>query len=66
MPFSNLSRADLNFLIEAEIAAAKKGNDKETGDGEMEKKKATGKRIEESLLRSLTQRGSVQFSERLF
>ena len=44
VPFSNLSRADLNYLIEAEIAAAKKGNDKETGDGEMEKKESDVKK----------------------
>lgn len=38
VPFSNLSRADLNYLIEAEIAAAEKENDKKPSDGEMEKK----------------------------
>ena len=42
VPFSNLSRADLNFLIEAEIASAEKENDKEPGDGEMEKKGSGG------------------------
>ena len=42
VPFSNLSRADLNFLSEAEIASAEKENDKEPGDGEMEKKGSDG------------------------
>ncbi|MEN8774822.1 MAG: SHD1 domain-containing protein [Akkermansiaceae bacterium] len=40
VPFSNLSRADLNYLIEAEIAAAEKSKDKKPADGEMEKEGA--------------------------
>ena len=38
VPFSNLSRADLNYLIEAEIAAAEKNKEEKPKDEGMEKK----------------------------
>ena len=38
VPFANLSRADLSYLIEAEIAAAEKNKSKKPADGEMENK----------------------------